>query len=49
MNAKQTIELTINGQPVEARPGQTVYEVVSEQGIDQIPTLCHYQPSAALR
>jgi len=37
----KTIKLEINGQPVEARPGQTVLEVVEEQKLDTIPTLCH--------
>jgi formate dehydrogenase major subunit len=41
MNAKETVELMINGKLVEARVGQTIYEVVTEQGIDDIPTLCH--------
>jgi len=41
MSAKDIIELTINGQAVQARPGQTIYEVVTEQGLDEIPTLCH--------
>jgi formate dehydrogenase major subunit len=36
-----TLSLTINGQPVRARPGQTILEVVHEQGLDEIPTLCH--------
>ncbi len=37
----KTIKLEINGQTVEARPGQTVLEVVEEQKLDTIPTLCH--------
>ncbi|PIE76680.1 hypothetical protein CSA17_00985, partial [bacterium DOLJORAL78_65_58] len=36
-----TIKLTINGKDVEARPGQTILEVVHEQELDTIPTLCH--------
>lgn len=36
-----TISLKINGRDVQARPGQTILEVVREQGIDDIPTLCH--------
>jgi formate dehydrogenase major subunit len=36
-----TISLSINGQPTQARSGQTILEVVHEQGIDEIPTLCH--------
>jgi len=39
-----TVELTINGQTVQARPGQTIYDAVTELGLDSIPTLCH-QPS----
>ncbi|NLP04588.1 FAD-dependent oxidoreductase [Candidatus Fermentibacteria bacterium] len=35
------IRLTINGREIEARPGQTILEVVREQGLDDIPTLCH--------
>ena len=35
------LTLTINGQPVEARRGQTVLEAASAAGID-IPTLCHH-------
>jgi formate dehydrogenase major subunit len=35
------IALKINGRDVEARAGQTILEVVTEQGIDDIPTLCH--------
>ncbi len=38
---EQRISLTINDQTVEARPEQTVLEVVREQNLDQIPTLCH--------
>ncbi len=34
------INLTINGQPVQAREGQTVLEAAREHGIN-IPTLCH--------
>lgn len=36
----QTITLTIDGRPLEARAGQTVLEVCRENGI-RIPTLCH--------
>lgn len=36
-----TIQLKINGREVTARAGQTILEVVEEQGIDTIPTLCH--------
>ena len=35
------ITLKINGQTVEAAPGQTILEVVRQQGLDDIPTLCH--------
>ena len=35
------VELKINGQSVRARPGQTILEVVREQGLDEIPTLCY--------
>ncbi len=35
------ISLKVNGQEVEASPGQTILEVVEEQGLDEIPTLCH--------
>ena len=35
------LRLKINGHDVEARPGMTVLEVVREQGLDDIPTLCH--------
>ncbi len=37
----KTIKLEINGQTIEARPGQTVLEVVEEHKLDSIPTLCH--------
>jgi formate dehydrogenase major subunit len=37
----ECISITINGQPIQARPGQTVLDVVHGQDIDQIPTLCH--------
>jgi formate dehydrogenase major subunit len=36
-----TIKLKINGADVEAAPGRTILEVVREQGLDDIPTLCH--------
>lgn len=35
------INLRINGVEVEARPGQTILDVVREKGLDDIPTLCH--------
>ncbi len=37
----KTIKLEINGQTIEANPGQTVLEVVEQQKLDSIPTLCH--------
>jgi len=36
-----TVKIEINGNPVEARPGQTILEVVEQQNLDSIPTLCH--------
>ena len=41
MSSKDKITLTINGQEVEAQAGQTIYEVVSQQKLDDIPVLCH--------
>lgn len=35
------VELTINGQKVTARPGQTILDVVRAERLDEIPTLCH--------
>ncbi len=35
------VELTVNGRAVAARPGQTILELVREQDLDTIPTLCH--------
>ena len=35
------VELKINGQTVKARAGQTVLQVVREQKLDEIPTLCY--------
>ena len=35
------VNLTINGQPVQGRPGQTVLEAAAAAGI-HIPTLCHH-------
>ena len=37
----EKIKLEINGREVEAAPGQTILEVVREQELDDIPTLCH--------
>lgn len=36
-----TVRIEINGKPVEASAGQTILEVVEEQKLDTIPTLCH--------
>ena len=36
----RTVTLTINGQEVQGRAGQTILEVAQSAGID-IPTLCH--------
>jgi formate dehydrogenase major subunit len=36
-----TIQMSINGITVTARPGQTILEAATEAGI-QIPTLCHH-------
>ena len=36
----QTLTVTLNGQEVQARPGQTILEVAQAAGVD-IPTLCH--------
>ncbi|MFO7948912.1 MAG: FAD-dependent oxidoreductase, partial [Candidatus Fermentibacteraceae bacterium] len=35
------IELTVNDQKVQADPGQTILELVHDQELDTIPTLCH--------
>ena len=35
------IRLKINGKEIEATPGKTILEVVHENGLDSIPTLCH--------
>ncbi len=42
----ETINIKINGQAVVARPGQTILEVVREQKLDDIPTLCHSEELA---
>lgn len=39
----EKIKLKINGQEIEAAPGKTILEVVRENGLDDIPTLCHSQ------
>jgi formate dehydrogenase major subunit len=36
-----TVQLEIDGRPVEAREDQTIYEVVTAQKLGEIPTLCH--------
>ena len=36
-----TVAVEINGKPVTAKAGQTILEVVDEQKLDKIPTLCH--------
>jgi formate dehydrogenase major subunit len=41
MSASSTVNITINGQPILARAGQTVYEAAEGAGI-YIPTLCHH-------
>ena len=48
---KKTVKLTIDGQQIEARVGQTVLEAAEEAGI-HIPTLCHHpalEPIGACR
>ena len=37
----EQITLKINGQEIEASPGKTILEVVRENNLDDIPTLCH--------
>ena len=39
--SKLPVNLVVNGKKVEAKPGQTVLDVVREQNLDDIPTLCH--------
>ncbi len=36
-----TIKIKVNGRDIETRPGLTILEVVREQGLDDIPTLCY--------
>ena len=36
------MNLTIDGRPFEAKPGQTILEVAEQNGI-KIPTLCHHE------
>jgi formate dehydrogenase major subunit len=38
---QEQIKLTINGKEVVTVPGKTILEVVHENEIDRIPTLCH--------
>ena len=35
------ITITINGQQVTADPGKTILEIVHDQKLDSIPTLCY--------
>ena len=42
-----TITITINGQKVSARPGQTILRAAQAAGID-IPTLCHHPALAPI-
>ncbi len=37
----KTVKIEINGKEIEAQEGQTILEVVREQNLDEIPTLCH--------
>jgi len=39
--AQLPVELKINGQAVKAKPGQSILQVVHEQGLDEIPNLCN--------
>ena len=36
-----SVELVINGKKVSAAPGQTILQVVRDQKLDEIPTLCY--------
>ncbi|MBN2559778.1 MAG: FAD-dependent oxidoreductase [Phycisphaerae bacterium] len=36
-----TVSIEINGKPVTAKRGRTILEVIEEQGLDVIPTLCY--------
>ncbi len=40
-HAQPPVELVVNGRKVSAPPGQTILELVREQSLDEIPTLCH--------
>ena len=51
MNEPAPISITINGRPVQARTGQTVYEAAAATGI-HIPALCYHprlKPEGACR
>ena len=37
----EKVKVVINGTEIEAAPGATILDVVTEQGLDDIPTLCH--------
>lgn len=37
----ETVKIKINGQDIEAKADQTILDVVREQNLDDIPTLCH--------
>lgn len=39
------MKVTINGATVEAKPGDTILDVVHENGLGTIPTLCHMKGS----
>jgi formate dehydrogenase major subunit len=36
-----SVDLIINGKKISAAPGKTILDVVREQKLDEIPTLCH--------
>jgi len=38
---EEKIKVTINGTEIETGPGKTILEVVNENGLDEIPTLCY--------
>ncbi|MCD6118232.1 FAD-dependent oxidoreductase [bacterium] len=38
---KDTIKIEINGSEIDAATGKTILEVVTENNLDEIPTLCH--------
>ena len=51
MQLESTVTVRLNGEPVTARPGETVYEVARRHGVE-IPTLCHddrLEPTGACR